>query len=69
MLFSSLSLSSVLILYIYNRMACPAAAVLVGSDITDLRGSGRSGGWEVPGNWGGGGRRVYVIAKSYFCSY
>lgn len=38
------SLSSVLILYIYNRMACPAAAVLVGSDITDLRGTGRGGG-------------------------
>lgn len=39
-----LSLSSVLILYIYNRMACPAAAVLVGSDIIDLRRMGRKGG-------------------------
>lgn len=44
MLLSSLSLSSVLILYIYNRMACPAAAVLVGSDITDLRGTERRRG-------------------------
>lgn len=55
-----LSLSSVLILYIYNRMACPAAAVLVGSDIIDLRRMGRKGG--------GGSRKLGWKGSESLCN-